>query len=302
MIIKKRMRNKSNLICYLPSLQKFNNQINNSENKTKFKSFIGKNTNILLKTNDNKKIDKSKKIKSFSGVSIKNKHIRIIKTIPKNNSCLISNLNKSDKSSKPKKKKTIPKIIIEKSNINKVDVRKKLFEEIKERLNKFQDKDKDFEYPKNTEYNKFKEKRFIKKYKYNNSNKTIINTSSHNVSVKKIKVLPRIKTFKVVVKEGWESKNGLNVSVIRKKSIEEEKDYQKSLIVNELEIINDNANYFKLHYLGKLQRHVEKDDINNNSLQQINILLEETSSLFLKIVKLIIYGIITAINIPLKYP
>ena len=78
----------------------------------------------------------------------------------------------------------------------------------------------------------------------NQNNKEIskINYISSSISILK----KRRKKYTVNVIKGWEFKHGFNTNSSRDKSFVEDKVYQKNLISNQIEIIIDNTNFFKL--------------------------------------------------------
>jgi hypothetical protein len=98
----------------------------------------------------------------------------------------------------------------------------------------------------------------------------------------------RKKKFKIEVIRGWEFKNGLNVNNFNEKAFIEDKEYQKNLISNQIDIIIDNTNYFKLNHINILAHYIKHDDLNLKFLIKLNILIEETSTLFIEISHLII--------------
>ena len=64
--------------------------------------------------------------------------------------------------------------------------------------------------------------------------------------------------------------------------------YQKNLICNNIEIIIDSTNFFKLKNANILEKFVKNNDINNELLIKLNKLIEETSGLYIEIGHLII--------------
>ena len=72
------------------------------------------------------------------------------------------------------------------------------------------------------------------------------------------------------------------------KAFIEDKEYQKNLISNQIDIIIDNTNYFKLNHINILAHYIKHDDLNLKFLIKLNILIEETSTLFIEISHLII--------------
>ena len=112
----------------------------------------------------------------------------------------------------------------------------------------------------------------------------------------------RKKKFKIDVIRGWEFHNGLNFNNFNEKDYIEDKQYQKNLISNQIDIIIDNANYLKLNYLNILENHVKNDDINVFCLMKLNKIIEETSSLLIEIGHLIIKDFETFVNLKKKLP
>lgn len=111
-----------------------------------------------------------------------------------------------------------------------------------------------------------------------------INFYSSNISKPK----KRIKKYKVKVIKGWEFRNGFNSSNNKDKSLVEDKIYQKNLIINQIEIIIDSTNFFKLKHANILEEHIKKNDVNLEFLMKLNKLIEETVALYIEIGHLII--------------
>jgi hypothetical protein len=80
----------------------------------------------------------------------------------------------------------------------------------------------------------------------------------------------RRKKFKIEVIRGWESINGLSFNNFNEKGFIEDKEYQKNLISNQIDIIMDNTNYFKLNYINILAAYIKNDDINIKFLIILN--------------------------------
>ena len=112
----------------------------------------------------------------------------------------------------------------------------------------------------------------------------------------------RRKKFKVEVIRGWEFKNGLNVNNFNEKAFIEDKEYQKNLISNQIDIIIDNTNFFKLNHINILAHYINHDDLNIKFLIKLNILIEETSTLYIEISHLIIKDFESFLLIKHKLP
>ena len=80
------------------------------------------------------------------------------------------------------------------------------------------------------------------------------------------------------------------------KSFVEDKTYQKNLISNEIEIIIDSTNIFKLKNANVLEVHIKNNDINLEFLIKLNKLIEETAGLYNEIAHLIIKDYESYIN------
>ena len=137
-------------------------------------------------------------------------------------------------------------------------------------------------------------------------NKNILSSSSStklinngNSSINKLnnnKDMIRKKKFKVDVIKGWEFKNQFNTNNSKDKSFVEDKTYQKNLISNEIEIIIDSTNIFKLKNANVLEVHIKNNDINLEFLIKLNKLIEETAGLYNEIAHLIIKDYESYIN------
>ena len=93
----------------------------------------------------------------------------------------------------------------------------------------------------------------------------------------------RIKKYKVEVIKGWEAKNGFDYDNSKNKYFIEDKVYQRNFISNQIEIIIDNTNSFKLENMIYIEKHIKQDEINIQFLIKLNKLIEETSGLFIKV-------------------
>ena len=98
----------------------------------------------------------------------------------------------------------------------------------------------------------------------------------------------RRKKFKVDFIKGWEFRNGFNTNSSKDKSFVEDKVYQKNLIANQIEIIIDNTNFFKLKNAYILEKHIKNNDVNIELLIKLNKIIEETAGLYIEIGHLII--------------
>ena len=108
-----------------------------------------------------------------------------------------------------------------------------------------------------------------------------------NSSRKKI-ISYRTKNYIVDIIPSWEVSTGLRVSNLNEKDFLGNKEQQKTLISNQIEIILENINYFKLVYLNILSVYIKNDCINKKFMIRLNKTLEETSALFMEIGNLII--------------
>ena len=88
--------------------------------------------------------------------------------------------------------------------------------------------------------------------------------------------------------KSWEAKNGFDYDNSKNKYFIEDKVYQKNFISNQIEIIIDNTNSFKLENMIYIEKHIKQDEINIQFLIKLNKLIEETSGLFIKVGHLII--------------
>lgn len=112
-----------------------------------------------------------------------------------------------------------------------------------------------------------------------NKEKNTINFNESTASNPKY----RRKKFKVDVIKGWEFVHGFNPNKCKDKSLVEDKIYQKNLISNQIEIIIDNTNFFKLKNVHILEAQIRKNFINIEFLTRLNKLIEETSGLIIEI-------------------
>ena len=130
----------------------------------------------------------------------------------------------------------------------------------------------------------------ILKEKAINSNSTINKNSNNNklyyFNASKSNI--RKKNFKIEAIRGWEFTNGKNSNQFNAKAFIEDKEYQKNLISNQIDIIIDNTNFFKLNHINILAHYIKKDDLSLKYLIKLNILIEETSALYIEISHLVI--------------
>ena len=106
-----------------------------------------------------------------------------------------------------------------------------------------------------------------------------INYSSSTSLIQKT----RRKNYKVIFIKGWEFKNGFNNNNNKDKSLVEDKNYQKNIISNQIEIIIDNTNFFKLKSANILEEKIKNNDINIDFLIKLNKIIEETAALYIEI-------------------
>ena len=118
----------------------------------------------------------------------------------------------------------------------------------------------------------------------NNKETNKINYSSSTSLIQKT----RRKNYKVIFIKGWEFKNGFNNNNNKDKSLVEDKNYQKDIISNQIEIIIDNTNFFKLKSANILEEKIKNNDINIDFLIKLNKIIEETAALYIEIGHLII--------------
>ena len=131
----------------------------------------------------------------------------------------------------------------------------------------------------------------------NSKRENIINEDENNIisdnpkiinTAKQKTLIFRTKNYKVDIIPSWEVHTGLRVSNLNEKDFLGNKDQQKTLITNQIEIILENINYFKLMYLNILSVYIKNDSINKKFMIRLNKTLEETSALFMEIGNLII--------------
>ena len=97
----------------------------------------------------------------------------------------------------------------------------------------------------------------------------------------------RVKNFKVEYIKDWEINEGLIETRNNKKNILNDIEYQKQIISNEIMIILDNFEKFN-PYIKQLSREIKSGNINENFIKKLNIQIETTSALLMKIGHLII--------------
>jgi len=277
------MRNNNIIFPDKKKLKKSNSDFNlyNSDNNhlrsnLLFKTSIFKN-NELFQENLEENLRKKNKTKTVhfnfdsdedNYHSDNNNNIEIEKIIEnenENSNIEKNNINENEKENNEEKKRD--------SNDNNIEEDQK--EELKEK-----------------ESNQNTEERREKKLK-----SIIKNKNDEIIFVKR-----RKKTFKVDVIRGWEFQNGLNFNNVNEKGYIEDKEYQKNLISNQIDIIMDNTNYFKLNFINKLEPYIHNDDLNPNFLQKLNKLIEETASIYVEIGHLIIRDLEQFIFLKYKLP
>ena len=98
----------------------------------------------------------------------------------------------------------------------------------------------------------------------------------------------RRKKFKIDIIKKWEIKNGVNIIHFNEKAFIEDREYQRNLISNQIDIIIDNTNFFNLNHVNILSSYIKSDDLNQTYLISLNKLIEETSALYIEISHLIV--------------
>ncbi len=221
-------------------------------------------------------IDKNKNDKFFhTSIGRNQKLVRFSSDLIKdnNNNFVNSNINESENMN----------TIIKENNNNEenkfAEVEKDKMNNIMYRLSKISNL--------NTKISSFSEEENIKEKKSNLKHYSKI----HNIKLNgyhNSNKLYRKKKFKIDVIKGWEFSNGLSFNNFNEKGFIEDKEYQKNVISNQIDIIIDNTNYFKLNYINILADYIKNDDINQKFLIILNKLLEETSALYIEISHLVI--------------
>ena len=97
----------------------------------------------------------------------------------------------------------------------------------------------------------------------------------------------RIKNVKISYNKNWEVKNGFIPSKNYLFNLNH-RIFQKKEIINEIDIIIDNMERFKNKILFKLREEINKGNVNVTFIQKLNMIIENTSSLFIKISHLIL--------------
>ena len=121
----------------------------------------------------------------------------------------------------------------------------------------------------------------------NDKNSISESSKLRNMNNKKTLIF-RKKNYTVDIIPSWEVHTGLRVSNLNERDFLGDKEHQKTLISNQIEIILENINYFKLMYLNILSTYIKNDSINKKFMIRLNKTIEETSALFMEIGNLII--------------
>ena len=260
------------------------------KNTNYFNSSLIKNKNNSFKNLDIKEIQKSRSEYKMNDIQKNKKKVHFFQTsIGKNfklinhNSDLIkkdeSNLNNNEKEIINIPNKEINIIDDKNERINIEDGKEKMDNNAIYRLTKISNKN-----IKNLPFSDEENKEKINI----NANSIIKDNDNKNNNSIISKPGNRKKKFKIDVIRGWEFSNGLNVNNFDFKIFIEDKEYQKNLISNQIDIIIDNTNYFKLNHISILTKYIKNDDLNQKYLIILNKLLEETSALYIEISHLII--------------
>ena len=127
------------------------------------------------------------------------------------------------------------------------------------------------------------------------------NNNNKNYNFNAYKPYLRRKKFKIEELTRWEFSNE-SENQFNAKAFIEDKEYQKNLVSNQIDIIIDNTNFFKLNHINILAQYIKNDDLNQKHLIKLNILIEETSALYIEISHLIIKDFESFLFVKYKLP
>ena len=248
------------------------------------------------------KIIRLKKSKSTDDIENKKSDIKILKPIP--NYCfnmklslLFNKINekKSNCISEAKRmKEVIKNLELKKQNLQlknekKIDRNKYTpFFKLTRVINPNNMSTKETSFISNSAMNSPRFKKNILNKSLNNSY-SINNLKKSFESKKNIfdnKLNARIKNVKISYEKDWEFKNGF--FPIKNTNNLNDQDLQKDIILNEIEIIIENMERFYNKFFFELKDEIINGNVNILQVKKLNMLIENTYSLFIKISNLII--------------
>ena len=119
------------------------------------------------------------------------------------------------------------------------------------------------------------------------STKTNLLTKSHtskSASTNSIfDIYTRKKNFKIKYERDWYKKNGLPTPNDISPNVLCDKEYQRTIITNEITILLDNISKFKVSILEMISAHIHSNDITQVYVAKLNMIIEETCGLLLAI-------------------
>ncbi len=247
---------------------------------------------------------KVKKSKSTDDIEKKKTDVKILKPIPKNYcfnmklSLLINKINEKKSNcinEVNRMKEIIKNLEIKKQNLqlkkeNKIIRNNYIpFFKLTRILNPNNISTKETSFLSNSAMNSPRMKKNILNKSMNNS---LIKNLKKSFEEKKINIFEnkdniRIKNVKISYEKDWELKNGF--FPIKNTNNLNDQDLQKDIILNEIEIIIENMERFYNKFFFELKDEILNGNVNIFQVKKLNMLIENTYSLFIKISNLIIY-------------
>ena len=246
---------------------------------------------------------KVKKSKSTDDIEKKKTDVKILKPIPKNYcfnmklSLLINKINEKKSNcinEVNRMKEIIKNLEIKKQNLqlkkeNKIIRNNYIpFFKLTRIINPNNISTKETSFLSNSAMNSPRMKKNILNKSMNNS---LIKNLKKSFEEKKINIFEnkdniRIKNVKISYEKDWELKNGF--FPIKNTNNLNDQDLQKDIILNEIEIIIENMERFYNKFFFELKDEILNGNVNIFQVKKLNMLIENTYSLFIKISNLII--------------
>lgn len=121
--------------------------------------------------------------------------------------------------------------------------------------------------------------------------KALSHTSKSSSTNSIFDIYTRKKNFKVRYDRDWYKKNGLPIPNDISPNVLCDKEYQRTIITNEITIILDNISKFKVSILEMISAHIHSNNITQVYIAKLNMIIEETCGLLLAISNDLLYDL-----------
>ena len=143
----------------------------------------------------------------------------------------------------------------------------------------------------NKSLSSLKLKQDLQNTKTNLVTKSLSHTSKSSSTTSIFDIYTRKKNFKIKYERDWYKKNGLPTPNDLVPNVLCDKEYQRTIITNEITILLDNINKFKVSILEMISSHIHSNDITQVYVAKLNMIIEETCGLLLAISNALLFDL-----------